>query len=168
MRRPNPLDYPLTGDGDHEYAVDMSVWLKEKAMQQQELEADLKKARNPSLRLAVAQLQEACHEANKHWWKDNNDVDFRTNPLAFSNKLMLIVSEVAEAMEADRKNLPDDKLPHRHGREVELADALIRIFDLAGAYGLDLPGAVIEKMEYNASRADHKPENRKSAGGKSY
>jgi NTP pyrophosphatase (non-canonical NTP hydrolase) len=83
-------------------------------------------------------------------------------------KLMLIVSEVAEGMEADRKNLMDDKLPHRNGLEVELADAMIRIFDLAGYLKLDLGGAVMEKLRYNASRPDHKPENRVKDGGKAY
>ena len=92
----------------------------------------------------------------------------RTNPLCFSNKLMLIVSEVAEAMEGDRKGLKDDKLPHRDMREVELADAVIRIFDLAGGYGLDLKGAITEKLEYNQRREDHKLQARANEGGKSY
>jgi hypothetical protein len=35
-------------------------------------------------------------------------------------------------MEGERKNLMDDHLPHRRSAEVELADALIRIFDYAG------------------------------------
>ena len=36
--------------------------------------------------------------------------------------------------------------------EVELADAVIRIADLAGALGLDLGGAIAEKLEYNRNR----------------
>ena len=82
--------------------------------------------------------------------------------------LMLIVSEVAEGMEGYRKSLPDDKLPHRPMLEVELADACIRIFDLAGYQGLDLGGAIIEKRAYNATREDHKIEARKAAGGKAF
>jgi hypothetical protein len=81
---------------------------------------------------------------------------------------MLIVSEVSEAMEGHRKNLMDDKLPHRPMVEVELADAVIRIFDLAGAKGYDVAGAIVEKLAYNAQRADHKPENRLAEGGKAY
>ncbi len=83
-------------------------------------------------------------------------------------KLMLVVSEIAEGMEADRKNLMDDKLPHRKGLEVELADAIIRIHDLAGYLKLDLGGAIMEKLLYNAKREDHKIENRVKEGGKAY
>lgn len=109
-----------------------------------------------------------CHEAAMLWWTNPDGTDVRDNPLSFSNKLCLIHSEISEAMEGDRKNKMDDHLPHRPMREVELADALIRICDLAGAYGLDLGGAVAEKMVYNAQRADHKPENRAATGGKTY
>ena len=115
-------------------------------------------------------LQLVCHGAAAlaGWWKTKDGKDVQENPYAFSNKLMLIVSELSEAMEADRKNLMDDKLPHLHGREVELADAVIRIFDLAGAYGMDLGKTIFEKMEYNANRPDHKMEARQAENGKAY
>lgn len=117
-------------------------------------------------RKAGEHLQFYCHQLafEAGWWPKGSTA----NPLTFSSKLMLCVSELAEAMEGDRKNLKDDKLPHRLGREVELADAVIRIFDLAGAYGMDLGGAIAEKLEYNRSRADHKPEARAEANGKKY
>lgn len=121
-----------------------------------------------SISVAGIVLQHQCHEAAKHWWIGKNGEDLRDNPLAFSNKLMLVVSELAEAMEGDRKGLMDDKLPHREMREVELADAVIRIFDLAGAYGFDLGNTIAEKMEYNATRHDHTREARDAAGGKAY
>lgn len=82
--------------------------------------------------------------------------------------LALIHSEISEALEGHRKNLMDDHLPHRSMIEVELADAVIRICDLAGYLGLDLGGALEEKREYNANRADHKPENRARDGGKAF
>lgn len=43
-----------------------------------------------------------------------------------------------------------------------------RIFDLAGAMGLDMGGAIAQKMDYNATREDHKIENRRAEGGKAY
>ena len=52
--------------------------------------------------------------------------------------------------------------------EVELADAIIRIFDTAGKYNIDLGGAFIEKLEYNLNREDHKLENREKDGGKKF
>ena len=51
---------------------------------------------------------------------------------------------------------------------MELADAVIRIMDLAGAMGLDLAGAIVEKLAYNQTRADHKTENRNADGGKKF
>lgn len=106
------------------------------------------------------------------WWKD----PVTGEPLAslpyhnyvVATKLMLCVSELSEAMEGLRKNLMDDKLPHRKMAEVELGDALIRICDLAGELGYDLGGATMEKDAYNAVRPDHKVGARLVAGGKAY
>lgn len=117
-------------------------------------------------------LTALCHglASVSGWWTDRSTGEriSRDTPRLIVEKLCLIHSEVSEAMEGDRKDLMDDKLPHRKMLEVELADALIRIHDLAGFLGLDLAGAVIEKLAYNQRRADHKPEQRAAAGGKSY
>lgn len=99
------------------------------------------------------------------WW-DGDAAP--SNPYVIATKLMLAVSELSEAMEGLRKDLMDDKLPHRKMGEVELGDALIRILDLAGALGYDLGGATMEKDAYNDVRADHKPGARMIAGGKRY
>ncbi|WP_206110878.1 hypothetical protein [Rhizobium daejeonense] len=82
--------------------------------------------------------------------------------------LCLIHSEISEGMEGFRKNKMDDKLPHRKMIEVELADAMIRIGDLAAYLGLDLGGAIDEKIAYNDNRPDHKIEARKAAGVKAF
>ena len=68
----------------------------------------------------------------------------------------------------DRKGLMDDKLPHRPMLEVELADAVIRVFDMAGGLGLDVAGAIVEKLAFNATRKDHTPEARRAEGGKRF
>lgn len=108
-----------------------------------------------------------CHSASSSagWWKERWPSE---NDLIVPTKLCLIHSEISEAMEADRRNAMDEKLPTRKGIEVELADAVIRIFDLAGYLKLDLGGAVVEKMAFNAKRDDHKVENRAKKGGKKY
>jgi len=111
--------------------------------------------------------------AQSGWWLDTETgEDVRTWPKKFftlwvGTKLMLVVTEVAEAMEGHRKALPDDKLPHRPMLEVELADAAIRIFDLAGGLNFDLAGAIVEKLAFNQQRPDHKLANRVAEGGKS-
>lgn len=111
-------------------------------------------------------LAAACHRENARWWHN-----LATGERLNRNKgelLMLIVSEIAEAMEGERKSLPDTHLPHRSMAEVELADALIRIFDYAGAFGYDLDGAVAEKRSYNRTRADHQAAARLGVGGKKW
>jgi NTP pyrophosphatase (non-canonical NTP hydrolase) len=107
-----------------------------------------------------------CHQAQKKagWW---TGVDVNA-PFVIPAKLALVHSEISEALEGVRKNQMDDKLPHRKMVEVELAYAVIRIFDLAGAMGLDIGGAIDEKMVFNAARLDHKPENRAKADGKKF
>lgn len=106
-----------------------------------------------------------CHEANQKWWVDATGKRLERNK---GEMLCLIHSEISEAMEGERKGLQDDKLPHRKMAEVELTDALIRIFDYAAAHGYDLQGAFDEKMAYNAVRADHTHEARALAGGKKW
>ncbi len=107
-------------------------------------------------------LTEYCHGIAKEcgWWSNTTERDV-------PRLLMLCVSELAEAMEGDRKNLMDDHLPSRKMLEVELADCVIRIFDMAGGLKLDVAGAITEKLLYNTTREDHKPEVR-ADNGKQY
>ena len=124
----------------------------------------------------LADLVNEIHANNvaAGWWTDlatgeslvskNGEKPKRNVP----EMLCLVHSEISEAMEGHRKNLIDDKLPHRPMLEVELADAVIRICDMAGGLGLDLEGAINEKLEYNKNRADHKIENRLSENGKKF
>lgn len=118
--------------------------------------------------MGLNELANKVHEAAKAsgWW-----TDLATGMKKERNVgelLCLVHSEVSEAMEGHRKSLMDDKLPHRTMFEVELADVIIRICDIAGAFELDLDGAIEEKLAYNRTREDHKIENRMKNGGKSY
>ncbi len=149
-----------------------------------QIEASERDHQQHSIEIAGRTLQAACHGAAHAagWWvhkktglnlkrvirNPEGPLEEMMKGLLVSNKLCLIHSEVSEAMEGDRKGLMDDKLPHRLMVEVELADVIIRAFDLAGAMNLDLGGAIAEKMAFNAVRPDHKPEAREAAGGKAY
>jgi len=121
---------------------------------------------------SVTTMVECCHGIafESGWWGTADGVipDPRSNPLCFSNKLCLVHSELSEAMEGDRKNLYDDKLPQYKMRDVELADAAIRIFDMAGAFGIPLGEILVAKLKFNTKRKDHTPEARVSTGGKTY
>jgi NTP pyrophosphatase (non-canonical NTP hydrolase) len=116
--------------------------------------------------MGLNELAREIHKANHQWWHD-----LHTGEPLKRNKgelLMLIVSEVAEAMEGERKNLQDDHLPHRKMAEVELADVIIRVLDYAAGHNYDIEGAVQEKLAYNRHRADHKREARLADNGKKF
>lgn len=78
----------------------------------------------------------------------------------------LVHSELSEALEGIRKNSADDHLPQYSSEAVEFGDALIREFDYIAGWNLPVAEAFVDKIEYNAQRADHKPENRAKQGGK--
>jgi NTP pyrophosphatase (non-canonical NTP hydrolase) len=99
---------------------------------------------------------------------------FWDKPRENGTLLMLCVSELSEALEADRKNkysipkvfkqavlnVDEDDVYWKQEFEVyikdtfedELADALIRILDLAESKGIDLEWHVKQKMKYNSTR----------------
>lgn len=96
---------------------------------------------------------------------------WETIPTQTTEKLMLIVSEISEAMEADRKDryctcnidgvngwlLDSDFVPHfekdvKDTFQDEMADAIIRILDLCHHKGINIEGHIKAKMRYNTTR----------------
>lgn len=116
-----------------------------------------KKAKRPE---SLNDFAAECHRDNQHWWHDPaTGAKLDRN---MGEMLMLVVSEIAECMEGERKNLMDDHLPHRRMAEVELADAIIRIMDIAGAKRVDLDHHVMSTSSDSKER-DWIPRNKGEA-----
>ena len=95
-------------------------------------------------------LTDALHidAAKKGFWDDDQHRYEDT-----ATRLALIHSEISEALEGLRLgNPPDDKIPEFSAMEAELADAVIRIFDLCGGREYRLAEAIWAKMEFNRLR----------------
>jgi NTP pyrophosphatase (non-canonical NTP hydrolase) len=89
---------------------------------------------------SITYLVDLCHTTAKlkgFWDKSKN----------IPEKLMLVVSEVSEALEEFRKT--DFS---KESFTEELADVVIRVFDLAGYLKLDLEKAILVKIEKNKER----------------
>jgi|SRR5208337_5002 len=111
-------------------------------------------------------LSRLCRQRAERWYHDIN-----TGERIFLNngeRFALMHSEITEAFEGVRKRLMDKHLPHRPALDVELADLLIRVFDYAGENGVDLGGALVEKLEYNRTREDHTYAARREPNGKKF
>lgn len=87
---------------------------------------------------SLNELSALCHSIAKEkgFWDTKRNV---------GEALMLIVTEIAEAMEAHRKQ--DDE----NFRE-ELADAFIRLFDLCGGMNIDIEEEISKKSIKNKAR----------------
>lgn len=129
-----------------------------------------KKERNESnlLQAPISTLQAVMHRLSreKGWWPqldDKNSSPAEKKKLVeatIPEKLVLIHSEVSEAMEEYRRRKritevsfgEDDEEEKPEGLPIELADVVIRVFDLAEALHIDLGYWIVRKYEYNQTR----------------
>lgn len=105
---------------------------------------------------AISGYLERCHRiAVEHGFWDNSiqEGSLVAPRETIGMKLMLIVTELTEWMEAVRHGDPaSDHIPEFTTSEEEAADVLIRVFDLADALKMRLPQALEAKIAYNQRR----------------
>ena len=124
------------------------------------------------------------NEASQKIYKASKLKGFYEKPREIGTLLMLVVSELAEALEADRKNnsnkleiflddlkyaklsIEDFSLQNdnynwiknkfettiKDSFEDEIADAIIRLFDLCGYMNIDIEKHIDLKLKYNQGR----------------
>lgn len=113
-------------------------------------------------------INELCKEA----YENAKSKGFHDTPVEMGTRLCLIHGEVSEAMEADRNGKYANVAIGRYNNEEtdnvvftryydaivkgtfeeEIADIVIRVFDLCGYKGIDLQAHIEAKMRYNSLR----------------
>ncbi|MCX6222458.1 MAG: hypothetical protein NTZ69_15915 [Bacteroidia bacterium] len=115
--------------------------------------------------MKIAGLNQAAIDINQ----GNIEKGFYQNKIEIGTQLMLVVSELSEALEADRKGKHADKnaynndIEHHPNKafeifikdtvEDEIADAIIRLLDLSAHKGIDIEWHIENKLAYNKTRA---------------
>jgi len=106
-------------------------------------------------------------------YNNNKEKGFWDNERNVGETLMLCVTELAEALESHRKGRKADldafehslakenfkenfveqfKLHMKDTFEDEIADTMIRLFDLCGGFNIDIAAHLYYKLEYNKTR----------------
>ncbi len=88
--------------------------------------------------MTLADWSRHCHQTavEKGFWDQSRNI---------GEALMLIVTELAEAMEAYRQEDQDNF-------KEEIADTFIRLFDLCGGLNLDIEKEILKKDDINKKR----------------
>lgn len=86
----------------------------------------------------VKKMTKLCHRIAKEkgFWDEKRNV---------GEMLMLIVTEISEAMEGYR-------MRDKENFNEEIADTFIRLFDLCGGLKIDIEKEIMKKMEKNKKR----------------
>ena len=97
--------------------------------------------------------QDEIHEnAVLHgWWEGWKEC----SESALPEKILLVHAELSEAVEEYRDGKLDTRIGaggKPEGFWIEMADAVIRILDMAGAFGIDLEHLIEMKHQYNKTR----------------
>lgn len=113
---------------------------------------------------------ESLTDFSKEIHQDNVKKGFYEKKVSTGTHLMLITSELAEALEADRHRITADKFSFgeelsktgdfksafknniKDSYEDEIADAVIRLLDHCGYRGIDIDWHINQKLKYNRTR----------------
>lgn len=112
------------------------------------------------------------NQLSRQIFQSNKEKGFWSEKPNIAEKLMLIVTEISEAVEADRadryakkesfqsienKNVPfETKFKDfiKDSFEDEIADSIIRLLDLCGGLHIDIEFHVKQKLEFNKTRTN--------------
>lgn len=110
------------------------------------------------MNIELNKLAESIYKANKEkgFWDSERNI---------GELLMLVVTELAEALEAHRKDdfavtekgkqefdKSEFELKIKNTFEDEIADTFIRLFDLCGGLNIDIEKFIDLKLQYNKTR----------------
>jgi len=95
-------------------------------------------------------------EVQEQVWKTAHDKGWHEIDRTFAEYIVLMHSELSEALEEYRANHEPDEVYFKDGKPegipIELADVLIRVLECAEEFGIDLDEAMRIKMEFNETR----------------